>query len=152
MAAALLEAGSVSVRWQRFTLDIPEHLDGAQRLQLADDIIETIKRRTEAGKDKNGKSFPGYSKTYIESLDFKVAGKSPNRIDLTLSGDMLAALQLLGHEDGKLTIGFEPGTEENARADGNIRGAYGGDPNPRKARDFLGIAPKELDKILRHYR
>jgi len=141
----------MSVRWQRFTLDIPEHLDGAQRLQLADDIIEHIKRRTEAGKDKSGKSFPKYSRAYIESLDFKVAGKSPGDVNLTLSGDMLAALQLLGHQDGQITIGFEPGTDENARADGNVRGAYGGEPNPRKARDFLGIAPNELAKILRHY-
>lgn len=114
-------------------------------------IIERIVERTDQGKDKNGRSFPGYSESYKKSLDFKIAGKSAGDINLQLSGDMLAAIKLLKANKGSLEIGFDRGTEENARADGNIRGTYGSDsPNPRKARDFLGITDKELSRIIKH--
>lgn len=136
---------------QKITLSIPKGLGDDERAALADDIIESIRRRAEKGIDKNGDRFPKYSKSYVDSLDFKIAGKSASRVDLTLSGDMLAALTLLDSRPGKLTIGFEKGSEENGRADGNIRGSYGGSPNPSKARDFLGLPPAELSRLLRFY-
>ena len=113
--------------------------------------------RTDQGKDKNGKPFPKYSKksnyseSYKKSLDFKIAGKSASKINLQLSGDMLAAITVLKYAKDSVEIGFEKGSEENARADGNIRGTYGQDaPNPRISRDFLGISEKELSKILKY--
>lgn len=138
-------------KWQRIAIEIPDYLTPAEREQLGDDIIEAIKRRTEKGVDRNGKKFPAYSKAYTESMDFKIAGKSKNSVDLQLSGDMLASINLLSHRKGKLLIGFENGSDENARADGNITGSYGGSPNPKRARDFLGLPDSELDKILSHY-
>lgn len=104
--------------------------------------------RTQAGKDKDGKPFKKYSKAYAESLDFQNAGKSKNKIDLTLSGDMLAALTLLDERDGKLKIGYEKGSDEEGRAEGNILGSYGGEPDKSKARDFLGIKSRELQRII----
>jgi len=87
----------------------------------------------------------------VASLDFKAAGKSRS-VDLTLSGDMLAAIELLGHKKGQITVGYENGTDENARAEGNQLGTYGQkSPNPKKARAFLGIAKEDLEKILRSY-
>jgi hypothetical protein len=46
-------------------------------------------------------------------------------------------------------IGFENGTDENARADGNIRGTYGKPtPDSSKARDFLGISKEDLRRYI----
>lgn len=114
-------------------------------------IVEKIVDRTLKGKDKDGQRFPGYSKSYKESLDFKNAGKSASNINLELSGDMLAALEVLKEGKTYIEVGFEDGTDENARADGNIRGTYGkqrGDKS--KARDFLGISETELNRLIRN--
>lgn len=141
----------MSTKHQKVTFKIPKDLGDDERAALADDILETIRRRTERGIDKTGARFPRYSESYVKSLDFKIAGKSKSKIDLTLSGDMLAALEVLDSRPGAITIGFENGSSENARADGNIRGSYGGSPNSSKARDFLGIPPGELARLLRFY-
>jgi len=134
---------------QYIDVKIPKSLSKKERREIADLIVERIVDRTLDGKDKRGKGFPGYSKEYIKSLDFNNAGKSASDVNLQLSGDMLAALTLLNETDGKLTIGFEDGSDENARADGNIRGTYGQERgNRKKARDFLGVSPKELKTII----
>jgi hypothetical protein len=133
---------------QKVEIPIPDDLKPAQRAELADLIIEHIVDRTQRGLDKEGKRFPGYSKEYIKSLDFKNAGKSRSKVDLQLSGDMLAALTLLTEKKGLLKIGFERGADENDRAEGNILGSYGRDPDPSKARDFLGIQKSKLKELI----
>lgn len=140
----------MGAKWQRISLDIPDDLTPRQRQRVADLVIDHIITRTERGIDKDGNRFPAYSEEYIKSHEFKVAGKSKNKVNLTLSGDMLASLELLSDKKGKITIGFEKGSEENARADGNIRGTYGSSKgNAEKARDFLGIDDVTLKKIIR---
>lgn len=133
-------------------IKIPEtyKLKPQQREDLADLIIEHIFDRTNRGLNKNGKAFPGYSKEYLESLDFKVSGKSKNKVNLQLSGDMLAAIKLLNNKKkDAVVIGFAANSEENDRAEGNILGTYGQDrPIPGKKRDFLGIEPKKLKELL----
>ena len=136
--------------WQKLSIPIPDDLKPAERLQLADLIIEHIVDRTQRGLDKDGKSFPKYSKAYIQSLDFKNAGKSPGKVDLQLSGDMLAALKLISHQSGKIIIGFENGSTENAKAEGNILGSYGGSPKSSKARDFLGLQGPKLKELIEY--
>jgi hypothetical protein len=139
----------MATKWQKIKIDLSGYgLSPDQKDEVADLIIERIVNRTDQGKDKDGRKFPGYSKSYKESLDFKVAGKS-SKVDLQLSGDMLAALSVLDKTSRSVTIGFENGSEENAKADGNIRGTYGqSKPIPGKARDFLGITDAELSKII----
>ena len=141
----------MATKWQKIKIDLSGYgLNSDQKDEVADLIIERIVNRTDQGKDKEGKRFPGYSKSYKESLDFKVAGKSASKVDLQLSGDMLAALEVLDKTSRSVTVGFERGSEENAKADGNIRGTYGKPtPDPKKARDFLGITETELSKIIR---
>lgn len=118
-------------------------------MELADLVIEHIVDRTQRGLDKDGRKFPGYSPEYVKSLDFKIAGKSKGDVNLTLSGDMLAAIDILQDKPGLIRIGFEKGSDENARADGNIRGTYGSDtPSRKKARDFLGLPDKVLEKLI----
>lgn len=134
--------------WQYFTLDVPEDLGADEREQLADLAIEHIFDRTNRGIDKNGTRFPPYSKGYIKSLDFKNAGKSAGKVDLQLSGDMLAAIRLLSHAKGSITIGFDKGTAENAQAEGNILGSYGGAPKASRARDFLGLETAKLRELI----
>lgn len=143
----------MAAKWTKITLNIPQDLRPAQRVELGDLVIEHIFDRTNRGLDKNGNPFPGYSKEYIKSLDFKNAGKSKNRIDLQLSGDMLAAMKLLSHKNGSITIGFDRGTEENAKAEGNILGTYGSDtPIRGKKRDFLGLEDKKLRELIEYVR
>lgn len=140
----------MATKWQKIKIDLSGYgLSPDQKDEVADLIIERIVNRTDQGKDKDGRKFPGYSKSYKESLDFKVAGKT-NKVDLQLSGDMLAALSVLDKTSRSVVIGFERGSKENAKADGNIRGTYGKPtPDPKKARDFLGISERELIKIVK---
>ena len=140
----------MGAKWQKIDLEVPPDFTPRQRKKVADLVIDHIITRTKNGKDKDGDKFPGYSEEYIRSLDFKIGGKSKSRVDLTLSGDMLASLDLISDGRGRIRIGFEKGSEENARADGNIRGTYGKDsPDANKARDFLGVEPNVLRKIIR---
>lgn len=151
----------MTVKHQKVVIPIGKGFTPAQRRRIAEELIDVMITRTEGGVGVYGnpndpsslrkRRFPGYSDTYINSLDFKIAGKSPGSVNLKLSGDMLAAIELLEDRGDKLVIGFEDGTEENARADGNIRGAYGGSPNPRKARPFLGVTTSELAEVLDKY-
>lgn len=60
---------------------------------------------------------------------------------------MLAALKLLNHKPGNLMIGFENGTLENDKAEGNILGTYGGAPTGKR-RNFLGIQTRKLKELI----
>jgi len=142
----------MATKWQRIKVDLSGYgLTSDEKDEVADLIIERIVDRTQKGRDKDGDRFAKYSTNYKDSLDFAIAGKKGKPVDLQLSGDMLAAIQHLKEYDTKrsVIIGFENGSEENAKADGNIRGTYGqSKPIPGKARDFLGISDRELDKII----
>lgn len=131
-------------KWQRLKLDISkEGLDEAEALEIADEAIKYIVKRTKKGIDMNGDRFVSYSKEYA-------AKKGQKNVDLTLSSDMLAAMKVLGMtKKGDVFIGFENGTKENGKADGNQRGTYGQPkPIPGKARPFLGLDDQELSKII----
>jgi len=132
----------------RFDVLLPSGMSKTQRDAIADAIIEYIRSRSEAGIANNGNPFPKYSKEYIKSLDFKIAGKKKNKVNLTLSGDMLAAIQVLKDRRDRLTIGFKKGTEEADKAEGNQLGTYG-QPSPisGKARPFLGFVGEERKKL-----
>ena len=141
----------MATKWQRFNVDLSDFdLTSDEKEQVGDLIVERIVNRTDKGIDADGEKFAPYSKGYLKSLNFKIAGKSKAKVDLQLSGDMLAALKVLKDKGDSLTIGFERGSVENAKADGNIRGTYGQPkPNPFLSRDFLGISDVELIKIVK---
>ena len=127
---------------------MPEKLTPEQREVVADEVISHIIQRTQNSKgfrDSTGRefSFPRYSKEYAKA-------KGSSKVDLTLDAEMLAAIELLSHNKDSLLIGFEKGTEENAKADGNSRGTYGrSSPIPGKARPFLGIKKSVLNDIVK---
>ena len=134
---------------QKFTFRVDLSFDEPTRREIADDVLKFILRRTETGKDKNNKKFKKYSEAYSESLDFKIAGKSRSHVDLQLSGDMLTDLRVLNTKViGFITIGFDPGTDENDKAAWQRNNLQPGFPK----RDFLGIAQVDLQRILLRYR
>lgn len=110
-------------------------------------ILSHITTRTLNGFDKNNKKFKKYSKDYAE-----IKGVGVNDVDLTFSGDMLSELELVGHKAGEITIGYrDPSDELAGKVEGNRSGSYGKDPDPKKARDFLGIAKDDLDVLIDSY-
>lgn len=143
----------MATRWQRVAIDIPRAYGPQERLAIGQDIIDFIRTRTDRGVDKNGERFAKYSKAYLKSADFRIAGKSAGAVNLQLSGDMLGALEVLSQKPGRVVVGYRNGTADNGKADGNIRGTYGTPtPIPGKARDFLGIRRGDLkDEVLSRY-
>ena len=127
-------------------IKIPTKLTPSERVALADLVVDKIVDRTQIKQvDKKGRSFARYTDEYAD-----IKNTSKGDVDLTLSGAMLDALTLLSHESGSILIGYEKGTKQNAKADGNIRGTYGkARPNPRKARDFLGISRSDLSELIK---
>lgn len=141
----------MGAKHQKFTLNL-EGYSPSEREAIVGDVIRTIQKRTKQGLDKDGKPFPKYTKAYTKSQDFKIAGKT-SKVDLVLSGDMLDSIELLKNAP-KTVVGFERGSTENGKADGNIRGTYGQDSpidGGKYARDFLGLTKAELKSILSKY-
>lgn len=138
----------MATKWQRFSIDLPGY-SAEEREAIALEVIEKIIKRSKSGKDVNGESFPALSKPYAKYKG-KIAGSRAS--NLTLTGDMLDSIEILTNRSGKVIIGYENGSNENAKADGNIRGTYGSNtPNKKVAREFLGINESELSNILSKY-
>ena len=120
-------------------INIPDRYNSAQRIRIAQDIIAWIRERTSSGLDVNNRAFAGYSSAYEKS----------GTVNLRLSGDMLAGLELLSHGKGFLRIGF-------TNADANDKAAYIQAPRGEKRgkqpkRTFVGISQGALNRILERY-
>lgn len=138
---------------QKIKIPIRKKFKPQERELIAQEVIDYIVNRTKEGRDKNENPFPGYSKKYINSKDFSIAGKSRSPVDLTLTGEMLDSLKLLRHSPGEIVIGYDKGdTELNGKVEGNIKGTYGNStPLRGKKRDFLGITRKKRIEIQDQY-
>ena len=139
--------------WIKTKIKIKKAYKPQAREAIGQDIIDHIIERSKSGKDKSGNPFPAYSKNYIKSKDFKIAGKSKSKVNLTLSDEMLNGLILLGHKKGEITVGYEKDDDRNnSVAEGNIKGTYG-QPSPirGKKRDFLGIQASAKKEISEKY-
>ena len=132
------------------SIKIPIELSKATANQIAEDLIDFIIERTSTGKGKDGKSFPSYSKSYKESLDFKIAGKG-STVDLVLTGEMLDSLKVIKAESGEVIIGYDSDDEVAGRVEGNTIGSYGGSAKKSRARNFLGLSDKEISNVLKDY-
>ena len=132
---------------QKVTLNVPIELSRAVRIEIANDVIDFILKRTERGLDKDNKKFKKYSDTYAASQDFAIAGKSKSHVDLQLTGDMLTALEILDTSiSGFITIGYKQG-EENDKAAWQRNNLQKSHPK----RDFIGITTADLAKIILPY-
>jgi hypothetical protein len=134
--------------WVKTIIPLSSEIETEEARLIAEELLNYIVDRTKAGKGQDGKPFPGYSPEYKKSLDFKIAGKSPGKVDLTLTGEMLDSLKVLIAQRGKIVIGYDQGDPINGKAEGNILGSYGGAPNPGKARDFMAVSGKEIRKVI----
>jgi hypothetical protein len=143
---------------QKFTAKISGKYSEEERVAIGIEMIDAIIDRTKSGKDKNNRDFKGaagkYSTGYKNSFDFKLGGKSKSGpVNLTLSGEMLDALTVLGTSKGEITIGIPADDDfNNKKAEGNITGSYGrpkGDSS--KARDFMGMSKAQLKEITTKY-
>lgn len=132
--------------WIRTKIKIRSEYTKEQREAIGQEIVDFIINRSKSGVDKNGDKFPGYSKGYANSRDFKFAGKSKGSVNLTLSDEMLNALKVLSTSRGEITIGYDRSDDRNnSVAEGNIKGTYGqSSPIAGKKRDFLGINKSDL--------
>lgn len=137
----------------RLKVKISKKYSPTERRAIAQDIIDYLATRTEKGLGKDAKPWSGaagrYSKSYRDSLDFKIAGKDPSKVDLTLSSEMLNSMEAK-ERSGELTIQLEE--SQRAKAEGNIKGTYGNSaPIRGKARNFLDMSRAELMAILSNY-
>lgn len=109
-------------------------------------IIDKIVERTGDGIGVNGKRLKSpYSKEYSHSLEFKAAGKKPNKVNMELTGDMLASLDVLALDGSKIIV--EVGDPDQ------IPKAYNhivGDTVPK--RNWFGITKAEISAIIEDFR
>jgi hypothetical protein len=135
---------------QFFWVSIPKGFSESELETIGEDVIDFIRERTADGKSWRNRAFAGYSDSYVKSLNFKIAGKSKNDVNLTQSGDMLGALEVLEIQDGRIKIGIDAGKfpQEAGKAEGNILGTYGQAKQVGPKRDFLGITKGDLARIV----
>jgi len=113
-------------------------------------IIDRIVTRTEAGKglsfNSDGKASTlnlksPYSKEYANSTEFKAHGKSRGNVNMTLTGDMLGLIDIKRKTSDTITIGWNKGDGQDAKAFNHNTG----DTVPK--RPFFGVSRTELLKI-----
>jgi hypothetical protein len=141
---------------QKVTIKLPDWVNPDDLESIGDDVLQFIRDRSaegvgvkERGDGKwSNKNFPFYTQAYA---DFK--GVSRGSVDLVLDDEMLNAMEVLKVHPKKreIVIGYQAGDEINGKVEGNRIGSYGGEPKPRKARDFLGISPRDLAAVLAGY-
>lgn len=107
-------------------------------------VDEIVNRTREKNIDKNGKSLGTYSKTYKDSLIFEIYKSGQQKVDLTLTGEMLESLRS-NSSAYQIIVNLE-GDNNRGKAQGHITGKLG-KTGRAKPRDFLGLPNKEVDKI-----
>lgn len=135
----------------QFSVEIPKGYSPDVREAIASEIISFVRQRTLKGQDFEGAKFPGYSKAYSNSVNFRAAGKAKGKVNLMLSGDMLANIEAVKIKPTELIIGYADNSDQAGKAEGNQIGSYGKEPNSKRARRFLGLAQDDLLKILKKY-
>lgn len=126
---------------------VPSSFSTAMKQYVGQLIIDQIRRNTSKGISATGGKFPKYSNEYKNSLDFQNAGKT-SKVNLELTGDMLASIEIIKINPSSVVVGYSPDSEFAAQCEGNQIGSYGNDPNPAKARPFLGLPSEQLKQII----
>lgn len=115
------------------------------RDEIGQKILDLINKRTASGEGLDG-TFKPYSKEYRTSREFKAFGKSPGKVNLSLTGDMMGLMDVIESSSSKIKIGWDS-ADEAAKAHGHIVGADL--PNGKKLpkRDFFGLTDSELAEL-----
>jgi len=136
------------------TIDLSEFLDAtyteAEKLEIGQALIDRMVERVSEGKGLRFDSRSNaeeiklkspYSKTYAESLDFKAAGKSKNKVNMALTGDMLADITVENLPGAKIKLTFNDETE-TAKAYNHMVG----DTVPQ--RPFFGVTKDDVEDAI----
>lgn len=134
--------------YQEFDLKELLGVDLSERRDLKEGIgqllIDTILKRTAKGKDIDNAPFKSYSKRYVNSEEFKLAGKSKSKVNMKLLGDMLADLDIIENKGNIIKIGFTD-QEEIDKAYNHLTAKSKKNKMPQ--RKFFGVNDDEFKKI-----
>ena len=120
------------------------------KLAIGEALAERIRERagdgqglefSSDGSAKTVKLKSPYSKMYAESLDFLAAGKSKNKVNMSLTGDMLASIQVEDLGDNKISV-YIDGETEVLKAYNHLTG----DTVPK--RPFFGVSKKDVRDVI----
>lgn len=120
---------------------------------IGEAMLEKIRTRTAQGNSMkftrsgagvSGK-FKSYSKDYVDSDEFKAHGKSASKVNLELTGNMLADMDIISINGNKLKIGFTDETE-TAKAYNHTVG------DTVKPRPFFGVNKREQKEIASEFK
>jgi len=151
----LSEAGiNLSKKKVSQTIDLNEivgddiSLDEVLVKKIGQAIIDYNLDRAEEGLGIDRKPLKKYKKTYMNSDEFKSAGKS-STVNMRLSGDMLGALDIISIEGSKITYGIED-TDQAPKAYGHQTGYRGHPtiPEGKYKRRFFGLTKDEAEAVI----
>ncbi|MDH3324133.1 MAG: hypothetical protein OEL89_00680 [Candidatus Peregrinibacteria bacterium] len=111
---------------------------------ITQELINIIIERTSRSKDVNGEKMQGYSKSYRQSEDFKLYGKT-SKVDMTMRGDMLEAIDKIKESSETITLGFDDELQRKKAANHN-----GGFTVPQ--RQFFGVTQDDIDKVKKKFK
>lgn len=111
-------------------------------LKIGQKIIDYMEERVDEGLGYNRKKLePEYSDEYADSLPFKAAGKSKTDVNMKLTGDMMASIDIIEVNGSMITIGIDD-PDQAPKAFNHQTG----DTVPK--RPFFGVTHKELKEYV----
>lgn len=123
-----------------FGSDISE--DEQLVLKIGQKIIDYMEERVDDGLGYGRTKLKSpYSDAYANSLNFKAAGKSKTDVNMKLSGDMMASIDIIEVNGSKVTIGIDD-PDQVPKAFNHQTG----DTVPR--RPFFGVTNEELKQYV----
>jgi len=138
--------GAKGHKAQTFTIEVDENYTASDREAIGEDIVDQIVDDTASGiNSKTGKNFRKLSEDYA-AYKRKVVGSS--KANIKFSGETLGSMRFIKSKSGKgkVTVGYNAGTEANAKAKGHITGEATG-----KVRNFLQTSKKKINDIVSQY-
>lgn len=126
-----------------FGVDLSE--DESLKQAIGQVMIDQMLARIDDGRGIGGVKLKSpYSKVYSESLEFKAAGKSKNKVNMKLTGDMLAAIDIVSTRGNKIVIGINE--DEVPKAYNHQTG------DTVTKRPFFGFTKGELNDIVSEFK
>lgn len=108
---------------------------------------EVVRRTRDDLKNRFGTTLGKYSSSYKKSLVFQIY-KEGNRVNLTLTGDMLDTLN--SKNSGPYNVVIQVTPENKGKTLGHVTGKYGKNGKAYSGdRDFLGMQDKDIKRIFK---
>jgi len=115
--------------------------------------VDTIVERTLKGNDKNDKSFKSYapySAAYKKTLKFRAFKGKTEKVNLKLTGGMLAAIDVTKSNGPSVQIGIKRADSVHSKkGHGHSNGVRKKGKLVLPQRDFWGLSTEEEDKIIK---